>query len=105
MSDHMPSPVDPEVSPAVHPELVEGSFQSEVRVAQLQAELQRVRHTLGHDLCAPLRHIAGFVQVIQEDHGSTLPAEVRQHLDTIANAAAQMRGLVDALLKDLPAAD
>ena len=65
----MPSPVDPE--------LVEGSVQSEVRVAQLQAELQRVRHTLGHDLCAPLRHIAGFVQVIQEDHQWSSGREVQ----------------------------
>ena len=97
MSDHLP--------PAVGPGLVEGLAALQKRGAQLQGELQRLRHAIGHDLRAPLRHITGFVQVIREDHGSTLSAEVQQHLDTIAVAAAQLRSTLDALLKDLPAAD
>ena len=82
---------------------LESRAQLQVRILQLQAELERLRHGMGHDLRAPLRHISGFVQVIQEDHASQLPPEVQAHLETIAISAAQMRGLVDTLLKDLPA--
>ena len=94
--------VRPKGSPAVRPEHVEGLAESQVRVAQLQVELQHLRHALGHDLRAPLRHITGFVQVLQEDHGSALPPEVQQHLATIAEAADNLNQQVTNLLRVAP---
>ena len=68
----------------------------------MQAELHRLRHALGHDLRAPLRHITGFVQVLQEDHASVLPPEVQQHLATIAEAADNLNQQIANLLRVAP---
>ena len=79
---------------------------SEEQIQQLQAELAALRRemqdftaTVSHDLRAPLRHITSFAQLVQEDAGPQLSAEVQGFLATITGSAQQMARMLDALLE------
>lgn len=71
------------------------------RTAELQAanaELESFSYSVSHDLRAPLRHIEGFVDILQSTKQDQLDEEARQHLETITGAARQMSRLIDDLL-------
>ena len=61
-------------------------------------ELEAFSYSVSHDLRAPLRAIAGFVQILDEDHGQTLPADARRHLERVKVNAQRMGQLIDDLL-------
>jgi len=76
------------------------------RVAKLEAELAAARremqdftYTVSHDLRAPLRHIVSYAQLVQEDAGPQLNAEVQGFLGTITDSARHMGVMLDALLE------
>ena len=69
------------------------------QLAAANQELDAFNYSISHDLRAPLRHIAGYVDVLQTAAGSTLDATSRRHLDTIAQSAAQMGLMIDGLLE------
>jgi PAS domain S-box-containing protein len=71
------------------------------RTAELTAanrEMEAFTYSVAHDLRAPLRHIDAFARVIQDDFGSSLPAQAREHLEDIRIASRNMSRLVDDLL-------
>ena len=73
--------------------------QLRAEVAALRQRVEQLTLTVAHDLRAPLRHIDAFVQVIEEDHGAELGADVSGHLQTIREAAASMSLMLEELLQ------
>jgi len=75
------------------------------KLESLNAEFQRSNrdlreftYTVSHDLQEPLRKIHTFGQFLEEDCGDDLPAEGRDHLHRMQDAAIRMRTLIRHLL-------
>ncbi|MCC7364700.1 MAG: CHASE3 domain-containing protein [Dehalococcoidia bacterium] len=69
---------------------------TELEVAN--AELESFSYSVSHDLRAPLRAVAGFTQVLQEDYADRLDAEGLGALHRVRAAAGRMGQLIDDLL-------
>jgi PAS domain S-box-containing protein len=61
-------------------------------------EMEAFSYTVSHDLRAPLRTIAGFSQLLLEEHQAGLDAQAVHYLNRIAAGAARMGQLIDDLL-------
>lgn len=70
----------------------------EQQVHVLNAELEAFSYSVSHDLRAPLRHVLGFVDLLQKDAGPSLSEKSLRHLTTISHAAKRMGNLIDDLL-------
>jgi light-regulated signal transduction histidine kinase (bacteriophytochrome) len=71
------------------------------RTAELHAaneELEAFSYSVSHDLRAPLRHVMGFVSLLQKDAGPSLSEKNLHHLTTISKSAKRMGDLIDDLL-------
>jgi PAS domain S-box-containing protein len=71
------------------------------RTAQLEEanrELEAFSFSVSHDLRAPLRHIVGFVEILQDDARGKLDEVARQHLQFIGESARRLSNLINALL-------
>ncbi|MEZ5657775.1 MAG: ATP-binding protein [Burkholderiaceae bacterium] len=62
-------------------------------------ELEAFSHTVSHDLRQPIRQIAGFARILQEDHSELLDPTGRDHINRILNAAHRMAGMIEALME------
>jgi light-regulated signal transduction histidine kinase (bacteriophytochrome) len=71
------------------------------RTAELEAtnrELEAFTYSVSHDLRAPVRHVAGFCELLEKRSSATMDDIGRRYLGNIADAAKRMGALIDDLL-------
>jgi PAS domain S-box-containing protein len=61
-------------------------------------ELEAFAYSVSHDLRAPVRHIAGFTELLQKHSDAVLDDKSRHHISMILDSANRMGNLVDDLL-------
>jgi PAS domain S-box-containing protein len=74
----------------------------EQRTAELEAsydELESFSYSVSHDLRAPLRHINGYIDLLNKNYSELIPAKGRKYLQTISGSALDMGNLIDDLLQ------
>jgi light-regulated signal transduction histidine kinase (bacteriophytochrome) len=64
----------------------------------INAELETFSYSVSHDLRSPLRHIAGFSQLLIEEYRADLPPEAQRYLNRIHDGTCKMGRLIDELL-------
>ncbi len=65
---------------------------------QQVAELDAFAYSVSHDLRAPLRHMSGFMKLLQQRLRDYPDAETLHYMDTISEASEKMGVLIDDLL-------
>jgi signal transduction histidine kinase len=71
------------------------------RSAELESinkELEAFAYSVSHDLRAPLRHMAGYTELLQKKASSTLDEKSNRYLAMILDSAKRMGNLIDDLL-------
>ncbi len=74
--------------------IAERTFQLETA----NKELEAFSYSVSHDLRAPLRHINGFIQILQEIKSGSQSEEELRFMSMISDGAVEMEKLIDALL-------
>jgi PAS domain S-box-containing protein len=91
--------INAETELAVHREHLEELV--ELRTTELtniNKELESFSYSVSHDLRAPLRHIDGFSQLLQEDYAEKLGQEGHNQIERIRTSTRRMGELIDDLL-------
>ncbi|MDB6113865.1 MAG: hypothetical protein JWQ62_810 [Lacunisphaera sp.] len=68
------------------------------RLREMVGELEAFSYSIAHDMRAPLRGMAGFAQILLNDHANQLDATARDYLSRITRSAARMDLLIQGVL-------
>ena len=69
-----------------------------IKLQEANRELESFTYSVSHDLRAPLRHVTGFVEMLNKRDTSGLDDKSRHYLTVISEAATRMSCLIDDLL-------
>ncbi len=70
----------------------------EQRVLERTAELESFAYSVSHDLRAPLRHISGFIGLLEKRISADLDKKSLHYMANISNSTQKMEQLIDDLL-------
>jgi PAS domain S-box-containing protein len=79
---------------ALNEELGKRSAELEI----INKELEAFAYSVSHDLRAPLRHMAGYTELLQKNAASVLNAKSQRYVTMILESAKRMGNLIDDLL-------
>jgi len=71
------------------------------RTSELEAaneDLEAFAYSVSHDLRAPLRHIDGFMKLLEKRIGENLDEKSRHYMENVSSSAVRMGELIDNLL-------
>ncbi|MBL9138136.1 MAG: PAS domain-containing protein [Verrucomicrobiales bacterium] len=69
-----------------------------VQLETVNRELEMFSYSVSHDLRAPLRHVQGFVGMLERELGTDLSERSRHLIKTISDSSHEMAVLIDDLL-------
>ncbi len=79
-------------------ELEERIAERTSQLTDVNKELESFSYSISHDLRAPLRHIEGYIEILEESCTNQLPEAGKGCLRRINSASKRMNGMIEALL-------
>jgi PAS domain S-box-containing protein len=73
-------------------------LEAKAELERSNQELEQFAYSVSHDLRAPLRHIEGFISMLDEDFSEKLDEKGRDYIRRVQVGSARMQELISALL-------
>lgn len=69
------------------------------KLQKLEKEFEEFLYIISHDFAAPLRHINGFISIIEQDKQDQLDAQTMSYLANISKSSKHLDAMLQGLLK------